>query len=277
MTSFFLFLAFVAGLVLGYGVLTRKPKERFLATAEYWVYLPGEELPNQDKIMERMLRGNPHRPGGRSPIGKEEALLFSDVRLHIALVKRSRNAHVFRPDLFEDHIVPRAEDLEALAEANSFVKIRYVSEEPLPNRRYLQFLLHAADAVAALGGGRLVFDPITERLIPLEELRRTLDENLDVTLPAFHVQSIWKSEPSGGHAETRGLRKVGLSELKTAPVHADERLLVGAILDETAQAVWDQAKLPASVEVGAYEDRFQILIDPEPNKPAVVRILRFQS
>src|SRR5579885_1987197 len=86
----------------------RKRPRPFFAHGEYWVYLPSEDMPSQEEIMNRMLLGNPHRIDGKLPITKNEALIFSDVRLQIALVLRSRNAHVFRPDLFNEHVEPTA-------------------------------------------------------------------------------------------------------------------------------------------------------------------------
>ncbi|MEA2553738.1 MAG: hypothetical protein QOJ65_1914, partial [Fimbriimonadaceae bacterium] len=48
---------FLAGLTAGiFGLSRTRP---YFAHAEYWVYLPTEELPSQEQIMHRMLRGNP--------------------------------------------------------------------------------------------------------------------------------------------------------------------------------------------------------------------------
>lgn len=277
MTGFLLFLGFVAGLVIGYSVITRRAKPKFLATAEYWVYLPGDSMPPQDRVMDRMLAGNPHSKRGQSPIGKNEGLVFSDVRLHIALVLRKRNPHVFRPDLFEDHIEPSATDLQALSEAQSLVKVRYVSEEPLPDKRHLQFLLHAADAYAALGEGRIVYDVMAERLIPIEELQATLTENFDATGPELHVRTVWKRTATGGVAQTRGLAKIGFHELATSEMEADERWLVKTVLDEAVKEIWQAPSMPASVEVSAYDDRFRILVQEAKDRLATVRIQRVQA
>ena len=100
---------------------------------------------------------------------KNEALIFSDVRLHIALVLRSKNAHVFRPDLFEEHVEPTVELLEGLAGSKSFAKIRFISEEPLKDHRHLIFLAHAADAIADLAKGKVIYDVVAERHGLLEQ------------------------------------------------------------------------------------------------------------
>ncbi len=122
-----------------YVAIHRRQKPRYFAMAEYWVYLPGDRMPLQDDIMTLMVASNPYGRGGRSPIGTAEGLVFSDIRLHIALVLRSKNPHIFRPDLFEEHIQPTKEILESLSAAQSLVKLRFASDIPLKDKRHLQF------------------------------------------------------------------------------------------------------------------------------------------
>jgi hypothetical protein len=83
----------------------RGPKKPpYLAMAEYWVYLREPQAPTQDDVMTRMIQTNPFQRGGVSPIGAKEGLLWSDIRFHMALALRDKNAHIFRPDLFEPHV-----------------------------------------------------------------------------------------------------------------------------------------------------------------------------
>src|SRR5471030_3227986 len=102
MNALLLFGVFVLGLVIGYAILWRTHQTGYLASAEYWVYLPEAEMPEQNLLLERIVGRNPYSKRGFTPIGTEEGLILSDVRLHIAHVLRSKNPHVFRPDLFED-------------------------------------------------------------------------------------------------------------------------------------------------------------------------------
>lgn len=277
--AFLFFLGLLCGLIAAYTfVTTRKPKARpYLAVSEYWVYLPGEEMPTQEDVMTRMVAQNPYSRRGQSPIGPAEGLVFSDIRLHIALVLRRKNPHAFRPDLFESHVEPTAEVLERLALAQSFVKLRYLSEEPLKGRQHLQFLLHAADAYAALADGLLVYDQTCERLMTRAEIASLLKENFDVTLPSLHTRVVWSREGDAAHAETRGLRKVGHPELTTAPVEPDQRILIGHVMEGAMERLWGEPALPEKVEVDAFDDRFRILIEPGRDQQAMARILRVQA
>lgn len=276
--EFFFAAGVVFGIVLAYTLLTRKPKaRRFLAAAEYWVYLPGEMMPIQEDVMTRMVAQNPYSRRGQSPIGPSEGLVFSDVRLHIALVLRKKNPHAFRPDLFEPNVDPTAEHLQRLAEAQSFVKLRYLSEEPLKNRQYLQFLLHAADAYAAIGNGVLIYDQTCERLLTRDEMAALLKSNFDATLPNLHTRVVWARDGDAGRVETRGLRKVGHPELATPPVEPDQRILVTHVMESAIERLWGEPSLPEKVEVDAFDDHFRILIEPGRDQQALARILRVQT
>lgn len=276
--EFFFVLGLVFGLVAAYTFVSRRPKaRRFMAVSEYWVYLPGEAMPTQEDVMTRMVAQNPYSRRGQSPIGHTEGLVFSDIRLHIALVLRRKNPHAFRPDLFEPNVEPTAEILEGLAKAQSFVKLRYLSEEPLKGRQHLQFLLHAADAYAALADGLLIYDQTCERLLTRQELAKLLKENFDVTLPALHTRVIWSREGDAGHVETRGLRKVGHPELTTPPVDVDQRVLIGHVMEGAIERLWGEPSLPEKVEVDAFDDHFRILIEPGRDQQALARILRVQT
>jgi len=244
------------------------------AHAEYWVYIAGEESPLQDKIMDRMMMANPHRIAGKYPITKTEALLFSDVRLHIALVLRSKNAHVFRPDLFDEHVEPTQALLEGLSASASFVKLRYISDEPLPDHRHLVFLAHAADSYAALGDGLVIYDVIAERLYTAQDFSAEIDRIEDTASAEFQSQVVWSRGAAGGIAETRGLAKVGLTELATEPMNHDQRVLVTAILENVIQQVWDQQSLPQVLDVRYYDDSYRVEIKQKRKGPARVSLMK---
>lgn len=259
---------------LGSAIFFKGRPKPYFAHAEYWVYLPGEEMPNQDQIMDRMMNGNPHRVDGKFPITKNEALLFSDIRLHIALVLRAKNAHVFRPDLFDEHVEPTVELLEGLSASASFVKLRFISEDPLPDHRHITFLAHAADAVASLAQGNVVYDVVAERLYTAQEFYEAIDRVGDVSQPDFQTQVVWSRNNSGGIAETRGLVKAGLPELATEPMNADQRVLVTAILEQAIREVWNLQALPASLDMTYYDDDYRAEIKPRRKGPALVMLMK---
>ncbi len=249
----------VFGIVCGYAWATRKRKPPFLLQLEYWVYLPGEAMPPQDETMTRLIDSG--------AIGAPEALLFSDVRLHVALVLRSKNAHVFRPDLLAPYVDATPEQLATLAAAKSLAKIRFLSEQPVSDRRYLRFLPQLARTVAALGDGSLVYDPVGERLLSPEALRKGD--------PGPNVR--WVAAPSGGHVETLGLKKVGLGEIRTYPIPADERWIATEVVELVAAEAWKKGELSPSVDVHAFEDRFRIDLTVEKDGVASARIHRIQA
>ena len=171
MTGFIL--AVVFGALIGYLFTRRRGgsrrQERLVTQAEYWVYIPSEKLPDQDAVMTRMVTQNPHGKPGQSPIGPKEGLLFSDIRLHVAVILRNKNPHVFRPDLFSEADAD-AEALAALSGAPAMVQLRYLSEEPLSDDRHLKFLPHLADAYAYVGNAVLIYDAMAEQLLKPAEL-----------------------------------------------------------------------------------------------------------
>jgi hypothetical protein len=255
----------LAALVYLFG---KRSKPRYLAVTEYWVYLPGTKLPKQDEIMGLVLKGG--------PVGPKEGLLFSDVRLHVALALKTRNAQVFRPDLFDESIEPTAEHLAALAEAESFVKIRYLSEERLKDNRHLMLLPYLAYAYAKLGGGRVVYDVQAERLMSIEEMKALLKADPNAARPEFHTRIVWHRTAEGAIGETRGLLKVGMPELTTVEIEPDEQLLVTNVLEEAIKELWIEPDLPERVEVVAFEDAFRVSFRKLKEGRAEATILRMQ-
>lgn len=258
----YLVFGLLLGLVLGYLFVSRPKRQPYLAHTEYWVYLPGETMPPQDAIMTQLVRPEI----GRAPVGPSEALLFSDVRLHIALVLRSKNAHVFRPDLMEPHIELDEAQRETLDTAKSLVKVRFVSEEPLKDRRHLSLLAHTAVAIAELGRGEVVYDTVAEKVLKVEEV-----------VGASPLTVLWKPDPTGGHVETRGLKKMGLPEFKTDLIAADERWIATEIVSQVAHMVFDEGELGENRQAAAFDDRFRFEFDTPSGGYVATRIHRIQD
>ncbi len=277
LTAGLILLGIVAALIITYVVLHQKTKSNYLALAEYWVYLPGVQMPSQDEMMKIMIRDNPYSRRGLSPIGTSEGLVFSDVRLHAALVLRSKNPHIFRPDQFDENIKPSQESLDALRESKSLLKLRYASDIPLKDKRHLQFLVHAADAMAELGNGKIIFDVKARKLITREELMQVLKENFDATICSLHTDVIWKKSGRGGTVETRGLNKIGVAELKSGELELDQRVIATTVMTEAVKSLWDLGTLPETLEVKSFDDTFSILVEKVKDGMANVRILRVQE
>lgn len=273
LTPILFLVGLVIGIIGGYFVmhlLERRKSSKYLSVTEYWVFLPGVEMPSQDAIMKLVLQGN-------SPVGPQEGLLFSDIRLHIALILRDKNPRIFRPDLFEDYTEPTAELLALMSDSNSVVKIRYLSEVRLKSDAHLQLLPYLAYAYAKLGNGKLIYDVVAERLITAEELAARLKEDANARRPEFHINTIWRRTENGGRAETRGLAKKGMPELITLDVEPDERLLVTGLVEEAGKSLWETASFPAEVDVESYNDTFRLLLSPPREGRSQVRIMRVQS
>jgi hypothetical protein len=267
---------FVVGLVLGvlagYVIVTlmRRRRAKPIATlVEYWVYLPGDKLPAQDELMADLAKAE--------TLGHSEMLLFSDIRLHVALVLRSKNPTQFRPDLLEGHIEPTAEILASLSEANAMARIRFVSEKPMPDDRHLHLLPYLAYALAKRGAGKVIYDSSSEWLMTIDDLANTIKRDRQLVNAASHTRVLWKLLPIGGRAETRGLVKRGMAELQTLPVSVDQRVLVTQLMEEASKQVWALPQLPATLSVTAFDDDFEMLLGDQRDGFVPVRIARMHA
>lgn len=268
--------AVAAGGILGYLFTRRRAKaDKLITHAEYWVYLPGTELPSEEAVMTRLLTNNPHGRPGQSPIGPSEGLLFSDIRLHIAIVLRSKNPHVFRPDLFSEAEAD-ADALTALSSAQAMVKLRYLSEIPLTDDRHMRFLPHLADAYAHVGQALLIYDAMAEQIIKPEQLFEMLHENPALNAPEQHFRIIWHRDGEAAYASTKGLVKVGLPELKSATARADNQLLVTEVLREVAAQAWKNG-FSEEFRVEAFGDEFIASAQPGAGTPRTMHIRRVRT
>ncbi len=268
-----LFIGIVIGMVIGYLIINyrhQRQTSKYLASTEYWVYLPDEKLPPQEEVMKLVL-------GGNSPIGPEEGLLLSDIRLHIGLVLRNRNPHVFRPDLFEDHLEPTAEILALMGQSRSLAKVRYLSEVRLKSDAHLQLLPYLVYAYCKLSKAQAIYDVSAEKLLTVEDLLSNLKADKDARRSEMHLNIIWRHTQDGGRVETRGLKKKGMPELVTNEVDSDQRLLVTNLMYEASRDLWNLSHFPEQVEVESYDDKFRLILSPPKNGLSQVRILRVQT
>ena len=267
--------AAIAG-TLGWRRIVGKRVAGYMALCEYWVYTAHHQLPKQELLMDRMISANPHNRPGRPCIGAREGMLFSDIRLHIALAKRSKNPHIFRPDLFGESTEPSAEILARLSEANSLIKVRYLSEVELRDMRHLQFMPHLADTMTDLADGLVVYDVVCEQLYSAEEFKALLDKNNNAERPDMHVRVTWGIDPEdgSGFAETRGLKKLGLQELRTDAVEPDQEVLIVGLLMRAAYEMVRDPSVAGPFEYEEFGDTFVLELRPEKGKRTRVAIRR---
>lgn len=249
----------IAGLVV-WRMLIGRRQRGYLAHTEYWIYGSASRVPKTELIMTRMIRDNPHGSGG-APITVREGMLFSDIRLHIALVLKSKNAHVFRPDLFDGVNEVTPEILKRLAEAESFVKVRYLSHARLPDHRQLQFMPHLAESICELMSGTVIFDVTQEKLYLSEEFSAEIAATPQTERPEFHIRVLWREEALvGSWAETRGLRKIGYPELRTDAVDNDQQVLVTGLLDKLARRIFREGLPTETIQLKSYGDTFHVTL-----------------
>jgi hypothetical protein len=228
----------------------------YLSLTEYWVYTNEMKLPDQTKLMDRMISSNPHNRPGRPCIGAREGMLFTDVRLHTAVALKEKNPIFFRPDLFEDGVEPTKEILSRLAKCSSLVKVRYLSEARLKDFRHLQFVPHLADAISEFMGGSVVFDHVSERIWTAEEFRGFLEKNGNCERPESHLRVAWKTDEEGSYARTYGMRKIGMDELRTDPQEDDREVLMVGLLTRLAYQLFRNPDELGPFEFDEYGDVF---------------------
>ncbi|HLK16941.1 MAG TPA: hypothetical protein VKT78_19205, partial [Fimbriimonadaceae bacterium] len=208
-------------------------------------------------------------------IGPKEGLLFSDIRLHMALVKRSRNAHLFMLDLLEEAVPLDEARLDDLATAQSLYKIRYVCDPPVKDDRHLRLLPHVALVCAQLTKAGMIYDLYQRRVFSVDELAGLLAKKQDAARADVHVKVRWTGLPDP-RGQTRGLVKKGIAELNTEPMETDEENLVTYVLGEAAKAAWEAGEIPPSVDVEYFGAQFEVrpIEKVRSTLDANVRILR---
>ncbi|MBX3096866.1 MAG: hypothetical protein KF812_08390 [Fimbriimonadaceae bacterium] len=251
----------VSALVI-WRLLNGKRVHGYLADTEYWIYTHETRLPAIDKVMDRMVGANPHHRAGRPCIGAREGMIFSDIRLDIALAKREKNPFAFRPDLFSEDVVPTSEQLTSIADAKAIIKIRYSSRSLLKDDRHLQFMAHLADSMSDLANGTAVFDRITGQVWTSAEFKKELEANNNGARPSLQIRVFWKCDGEVGRVLTRGLRKVGLAELESLPLPPDQEVLATGLMMRLAHEGFRKMKLPNQLETEEYEDQFILEVQP---------------
>lgn len=261
MTLVYLLLGFVLGLILGQIALYLRTKPKTTTVVEFWVFLPTASLPAQDALMADLIR--------HESLSTEEGMMLSDVRLSIGLVKRAANPSLFRiGGRFGQGV--HYEAMEVLESAQSFARLRFVSQTPLGDTRHISFLVKACRSTLRLANGLAIYDASLDRWhFPSDPLW----ENI----PSSQTEVSWVSSDDGGFVETSGLQKLGLKDLRTRGTTSDQRLLVTAIIEQLIANLWSSPKANPPYLVSAFDDRFEITPVSGRGEKTTVNIVRYQS
>lgn len=261
----------MVGVIAAYAVVRWKARPKTHIVAEYWVYLGTKEVPSQDDVMTWLMRSNPI-PG----FSTKEALLFSDVRVRITVVTKQKNVSAFRPDLFIGGTLTTAQ-IASLATCESFVKIKFGSEEPTRDRRYLTFLTHVAAAYATFGNAPLIYDCVLAKPWSRDEFMEMLKVEPDASAPDIHTDIVWRQVGDTVSAETVGMTKIGLPDILAEGVSADMKVLTETLLRSAIKTVWLEPALPDSIQVESYGDTFSFRFPPARNGFTHARVSRIQA
>jgi len=260
MLNVFLAVLFLA---IGFSVLfffLKKRRGRHippLVRSEYWIYTSVGTLPSDKELMTRLLAENPHRKGG-VPIGAKEGLTFSDIRFHIGLAKREQNAMMFRPEILceSDAEIP-SDIVPVLEKTSSVIRVTFVSEEPLRDVSYLQFVTHCVDALAEMTNAPLIYDVEAQKFWKREDLYNELQKNSRGDRFDLHVVIHWVETMDAGRAFTRGMAKVGVPDIEFGSLPLDHKTIALFLVEAAAKACWENRKL-GGMEVEGFGECFRI-------------------
>jgi len=222
---------------------------------EYWVYFEGEKLPELEPLMDRMVRENPYNRKGRPMIGGREGMLFTDIKLHMGLVKRAKNPKCFRPDLEDSDVIAAPATLALLAPTSAIARVRYISQIPLADRRHLQFMPHLAGAMLDMLDGAAVYDLVTKELYSAEKFGELLSSQASLERPDVQIRTAWiLGEDGNQQIRTFGLPKIGILEHVSRPVPADQKTLVEDVFLEAMGLAWLNNSWPEEQTIIHLED-----------------------
>lgn len=261
MNSILIFLMFAAAVLGIFWFLARRKTKSLrppVTRVEFWVYSPTEQRPTDKQIMERLVSDNPHHKRGLPPIGAAEGLTFSDVRFHIGVVKRAKNAMLFHPEIVSELDAEIPSDLpQILEDSVSVFIVRFVADGREKNLGYLQFCVYVADTIASVTNSKLIWDTESQTFIFPKELSAALDDNPDATRFELQVVTHWTETPFEGRAFTRGMAKAGIPDVEFAGSPLDQKVLAMFLVEESARRLW-QASSVEPVAFSGYGEEFEV-------------------
>lgn len=233
-------------------------QEKHRLHVEYWVFGRGIEMPDHSELLAKVVH---EKSPGEAPLGKNEGLIFSDVRFLISIAKRARNLHAFRPDLFDAEIEPNASILTALAESDSFFRISYGSKIPILTRSPVRLLPRLARYMCQ-GPHSVVLDSVARQIWMADDFAALLKEHPEPDNADFQVRIHW-SEANGKHrAKTLGLEKIGLPELESDAMDADQKTLIHNLLQNALQQLWTTPDITIPLNLDYFGDQYMVQFRP---------------
>ena len=188
--------------------------------------------------------------------------MLTDIRTHVGISLPPKNRHLFDPNFYSDEAVVPPEGVRTMKEARSMAIVRFVAEDPMPNRDYLHFVTHLADAVADLMASDLIYDREGMRFYTGERWKtQMMSDNARQTferLVAFHAVE----ESSGWWLHTHGMRKVGLPDLEMCHVGREQKTICTNILRTYAEQVFEDPTSLVDRELEMFGRSHRLVLAP---------------
>lgn len=239
----------LAVIAIGIGIFLTRHRNRLLLNAEYWVYCQAEKLPDQTQMMERVV-------GRSDKIGPAEGLLFSDIRLHVSLVTKAKNPHLFDPTALDPELQESFEFVTDVLNQTSIIRVRFTSNELMKDKRHLRLLPHLAFAYTGLTDAKWIYDKSQQKLYGIEEFAKYIETNLD---KAWSQVRIGKTDD--GALKVYGIEKIGIPPFQTDRLDVDQFQLVEEVLRSFVEQCWRANRLDTT-PIEAHGDKFEFQFEP---------------
>ncbi|HLO98985.1 MAG TPA: hypothetical protein VK171_10355 [Fimbriimonas sp.] len=238
----------LAVLAIGLGIFLTRQRNRLVLNAEYWVYCQAEKLPDQTQMMERVV-------GRTDKIGPAEGLLFSDIRLHVSLVTKAKNPHLFDPTTLDGALQESFEFVSDVLTQTAIIRVRFTSNEPMKDKRHLRLLPHLAFAYAGMTDAKWVYDKSQQKLYGDEEFGKFIETNLENPWNQLRVD-----KTVDGALKLYGVEKIGIAPFQTDRLDVDQFQLVEEVLRAFVEQCWRANKLDTTA-IEAHGDTFEFQFD----------------
>lgn len=230
---------------------------------EYWLWTPLDKLPEQPQIQRRLNQGNARAAGRILAVTTGDLLRWwADVRLHIGISLREKNRHIFDPRFFSDEAELPPEADEAMRAAKAVITVRFATEEPMPSRDYLDFMVYLTDALGDLAQSELIYDREAMRFWPALEWKGELMRDYGGHSFQNTVCLHGVEEASGWWLHTHGMRKYGLPDLEMTEVPHEQTTVCTDVLRDLAEQALSDPDVLQDTEMEAYGRTHKLVLFP---------------
>lgn len=252
---------------------TKSPNAKRTATRiEFWLYT-NADVPDQERVMQLLMRGSSRL----RPLDQPSAVLMSDIRVSVDMVRRERNAHAFQPERIDDYLVHDQEAVEKIHECQNMIRVRFISEEPVADTRYLKFTPYLAHAYGEISEVVAVVDLIGGAIFSWDQFSNWVSSATDLTQPVHHVRVDWTRQPEGGIARTHGQVKMGCRELVSHIAPIDQQVILEEVLLDLAKERWSDDGPSGKTLVQTPYDQFLCELSPRGTDEWLVHVTRLHS